>query len=84
MFEGQTSTAGMCRSVDELIEFLCRDNPVPPGTVLLTGTGIVPPDGVTLTRGQTVEIKISGIGTLLNPVAAATTAADRKEETLNA
>jgi 2-dehydro-3-deoxy-D-arabinonate dehydratase len=83
VFQGRTSTAGMRRSIDELIEFLCRDNPMPPGTVLLTGTGIVPPDGVTLTRGHTVEIKISGIGTLRNPVGAPT-AADRKEETLHA
>ena len=84
VFEGRVSTAGMRRSIDELIEFLCRDNPVPPGTVLLTGTGIVPPDGVTLMRGWTVEIKISGIGTLLNPVAARTTAVDREEEPLHA
>jgi 2-dehydro-3-deoxy-D-arabinonate dehydratase len=59
----------MCRSIDELIEFLSRDNPVPPGSVLLTGTGIVPPDGVTLTHGQTVEITIPSIGMLRNPVA---------------
>jgi 2-dehydro-3-deoxy-D-arabinonate dehydratase len=68
VFQGRTSTGNMCRSIDELIEFLCRDNPVPPGTVLLTGTGIVPPDGVTLMHGQSVEITISGIGTLRNPV----------------
>lgn len=68
VFQGRTSTGNMCRSIDELIEFLCRDNPVPPGTVLLTGTGIVPPDGVTLVHGQSVEITISGIGTLRNPV----------------
>jgi 2-dehydro-3-deoxy-D-arabinonate dehydratase len=70
VFQGRTSTGNMCRSIDELIEFLCRDNPVPPGTVLLTGTGIVPPDGVTLMHGQSVEITISGIGTLRNPVGA--------------
>jgi 2-dehydro-3-deoxy-D-arabinonate dehydratase len=69
VFEGRTSTASMCRSIDELIEFLSRDNPVPPGSVLLTGTGIVPPDGVTLTHGQTVEINIPSIGMLRNPVA---------------
>ena len=69
VFEGQTSTASMRRSIDELIEFLCRDNPVPAGTVLLTGTGVVPPDGVTLTHGQSVEITIPRIGTLRNPVA---------------
>ena len=69
-FAGATSTANMRRSLDELMEFLLRDNPVPLGTVLLTGTGIVPPDEVTLVPGQSVEITIAGIGTLRNPVAA--------------
>ena len=79
VFEGRTSTAGMRRSIDELIEFLCRDNPVPPGSVLLTGTGIVPPDGVTLTQGQSVEITIPGVGTLRNPVAAHESSTEREE-----
>jgi 2-dehydro-3-deoxy-D-arabinonate dehydratase len=70
VFEGRTSTASMRRPITELIEFLRRDNPVPPGTVLLTGTGVVPPDSVTLTQGQSVEITIPGIGTLHNPVGA--------------
>ena len=70
VFEGHTSTDRMRRPLPELIEFLRRDNPVPGGTVLLTGTGVVPPDHVTLTVGQSVEITISGIGTLRNPVAA--------------
>ena len=69
VFEGRTSTASMCRSLSELIDYLFRDNPVPAGTVLLTGTGIVPPDEVTLTGGQSVEITIPEIGTLRNPVA---------------
>ena len=38
VFEGETSTATMRRSY-ELVEWLLRDNPVPPGSVLLTGTG---------------------------------------------
>ena len=71
VFEDQTSTATMCRSVSELTEFLRRDNPVPAGSVLLTGTGIVPDDEVTLAAGLTVEIRIPGIGVLRNPVAAA-------------
>jgi 2-dehydro-3-deoxy-D-arabinonate dehydratase len=62
----------MRRSLTELIGYLLRDNPVPPGSVLLTGTGVVPSDDVTLAPGQTVEIRVPGIGTLRNPVAAAT------------
>jgi 2-dehydro-3-deoxy-D-arabinonate dehydratase len=71
LWEGETSTARMRRSFDELVEFLLRDNPVPDGSVLLTGTGLVPPDDFTLEPGQTVEIRVSGIGTLVNPVARA-------------
>ncbi len=72
LFAEETSTESMTRSIDELVEYLYRDNPVPPGSVLLTGTGLVPSDDVTLTPGHTVEIRIPGIGLLRNPVAAAT------------
>jgi 2-dehydro-3-deoxy-D-arabinonate dehydratase len=71
VWEGETSTARMKRSWDELVAWLVRDNPVPPGTVLLTGTGLVPPDEIALARGQRVEVTVSGIGTLVNPVGAA-------------
>ena len=47
------------------------DNPVPPGSVLLTGTGLVPPDDFTLEPGHVVEVSVPGIGTLTNPVGAA-------------
>jgi 2-dehydro-3-deoxy-D-arabinonate dehydratase len=35
----------------------------------MTGTGIVPPDDFSLAPGDAVEISITGIGTLSNPVA---------------
>lgn len=70
-FAEQTSTERMRRSIGELIAYLRRDNPVPAGSVLLTGTGLVPPDDVTLEPGYTVEIRISEIGLLRNPVARA-------------
>jgi 2-dehydro-3-deoxy-D-arabinonate dehydratase len=69
VFEDRASTSSMCRSLSVLTEFLRRDNPVPAGTVLLTGTGVVPPDEVTLKEGMIVEIRIPGIGLLRNPVA---------------
>jgi 2-dehydro-3-deoxy-D-arabinonate dehydratase len=71
LFTGETSTARMRRSFIELAEWLVRDNPVPPGSVLLTGTGLVPPDDFTLEPGHVVEIHVPEIGTLTNPVAAA-------------
>ncbi len=42
---------------------------LPHGVVLLTGTGVVPPDSFTLHAGDIVEITITGIGTLRNTVA---------------
>lgn len=84
IFTGSTSTDRMRRSLGELIEFLRRDNPVPAGSVLLTGTGVVPPDEITLAPGQTVEITISGIGTLRNPVAAAVESREQTEESAHA
>jgi 2-dehydro-3-deoxy-D-arabinonate dehydratase len=64
-----TSTAKMKRSLHELAEWVMRDNPVPAGSVLLTGTGLVPPDAYTLEPGHVVEIEIDGIGVLVNTVA---------------
>ena len=69
LFAGETSTDRMKRSPRELAEWVVRDNPLLPGSVLLTGTGLVPPDDYTLQPGHTVEIEIEGIGVLTNTVA---------------
>jgi 2-dehydro-3-deoxy-D-arabinonate dehydratase len=70
LYAGETSTGKMKRRPRELAEWLVRDNPVPPGSVLLTGTGLVPGDDYTLEPGHSVEIEIEGIGVLTNTVAA--------------
>jgi 2-dehydro-3-deoxy-D-arabinonate dehydratase len=67
-FEGATTVGTMKRSADELVEYLFRDNTFPDGCVLLTGTGVVPPDEFTLVQGDLVAIAIDGIGTLENVV----------------
>jgi 2-dehydro-3-deoxy-D-arabinonate dehydratase len=71
LFAGETSTEQMRRSFDELAGWLVRENPVPPGSVLLTGTGLVPPSDFTLEPGHVVEIRVPGIGLLRNPVVSA-------------
>lgn len=68
VFEGSTSTSKMKRSIEELRSYLCRYNPMPVGTVCLTGTGIVPPNEFSLQEGDIVEIRIEKIGTLRNRV----------------
>jgi 2-dehydro-3-deoxy-D-arabinonate dehydratase len=68
IYDGRTSVDHMARSFENLIGWLGRDNSFPRGAFLLTGTGIVPENDFTLHHGDLVEIKIDGIGTLLNPV----------------
>ena len=77
VFAGETSTGRMKRTFTELVAFLLRENPVPPGSVLLTGTGLVPPDDFTLVPGQVVEIEVPGIGILANPVVSAASILER-------
>ena len=68
LFEGRASTGDLKRRVEELVDWLGRYNPVPPGSVLSTGTGILVPDQHALAPGDVVTITIDGIGTLRNPV----------------
>lgn len=67
-FEGESSTARMARRFQELVDWLGRDNLFPDGVILLTGTGVVPPDDFTLLDGDLVRISIDGVGVLENPV----------------
>ncbi len=68
VFEGRTNTREMKRRCEELVDWLCRCNPVPAGTVLSTGTGILVPDEHALREGDVVEILLEKVGTLRNPV----------------
>ncbi|NBO92794.1 MAG: 2-hydroxyhepta-2,4-diene-1,7-dioate isomerase [Planctomycetia bacterium] len=69
VFEGTTTLSTMKRSLTELVSWLGREVTFPDGVVLLTGTGIVPPDSFNLASGDVVQIDIAGIGSLINPVA---------------
>jgi 2-dehydro-3-deoxy-D-arabinonate dehydratase len=67
IFRGETSTQKLARKIEEMIAYLCRANPVPAGTVLMTGTGIIVTKESALAPGDVVSIKIPGIGELANP-----------------
>lgn len=69
VFSGETSVGQIKRGFEELAGFLFRCQVFPYGAVLLTGTGVVPPDTFTLQEKDDVVIEISGVGTLHNPVA---------------
>jgi 2-dehydro-3-deoxy-D-arabinonate dehydratase len=68
VFDGQTPLARMVRGFADLVSWLGRENTFPDGAILLTGTGIVPPDNFTLASGDRITIEVSGIGRLCNTV----------------
>lgn len=68
VFQGSANTRQLKRKLDEIVSYLMRDNIIFDGTVLLTGTCIVPPNDFSLANGDEIAISISGIGTLINKV----------------
>lgn len=68
VFSGNTYVSAIKRKLSDLVEYLFRDNTFPRGCILMTGTGIVPPDSFTLAAGDRVTITITGIGVLINNV----------------
>ncbi len=67
-FEDATTLDRLRRTPTELVAWLFRELNFPNGCVLLTGTGIVPPDAFTLQSGDEVTIAIPPIGALTNRV----------------
>ncbi len=68
VFHGETALSQMRRTPEELVAFLFRENSFPDGCILLTGTGVVPPDDFSLRSGDHIRMTIPPIGTLENPV----------------
>ena len=68
-FHDSTNLYQMKRSLDELVGYLFREMSFPNGVILMTGTGIIPPDDFTLLSGDEIRITIEEIGTLVNRVA---------------
>lgn len=68
VFRGGVNTKEMKRRVEELADWLGRFNPLPAGTVVSTGTGILVPDDAALAPGDVVDITLERVGRLVNPV----------------
>lgn len=71
VFVGESSTARLKRSFEELARFLFLNMNFPDGVVLATGTSVVPPLATTLAIGDLVEIEIDELGRFVTPVASA-------------
>ena len=68
VFDDQVNSDRMKRTLEELAGWLVRELSFPRGVLLMTGTGLVPPEGFTLEVGDTVVIDLDG-QTLHNTVA---------------
>lgn len=68
IYVGNVNTSQINWKFEQLTEFLMRDNPIPFGTVVSTGTGIIVPNDLPLEHNDIVKIEVEGFGTLSNPV----------------
>lgn len=68
VFEGTTSTNQLNRTLPELTSYLGRCKRFTHGALLLTGTGIVPPDDFTVLAGDEITVSGDPIGELTNTV----------------
>jgi 2-dehydro-3-deoxy-D-arabinonate dehydratase len=69
VFAASTTLAEMKRDLQTLVTYLYKETSFPHGCVLLTGTGVVPPDDFTLQTGDDIAITVDEVGTLRNTVA---------------
>ena len=65
IFEARVSTSDLVRTL-ETIDYLLRANPVPPGSVLLTGLGIMVHREAAPAPGDSVTIRMPQLGELTN------------------
>ncbi|HEV2423798.1 MAG TPA: fumarylacetoacetate hydrolase family protein [Terriglobia bacterium] len=68
-FRGATTIANIKRPLPELVQYLYRETSFPKGCLLMTGTGVVPPNDFTLQAGDVINVTIEPIGCLSNRVA---------------
>lgn len=66
VFEGRANTSQIRYHIAYLHEYLTRYNPLPPGSAVLTGTGVMTPAGFTLQDGDEVVIEAEPFGRLVN------------------
>jgi len=66
IFEDRVHTSRIKRRLDELVDYLRRNNSIPAGTVVLTGTGVIVSVEHALRDGDIVEVEIPGLGIIRN------------------
>jgi 2-dehydro-3-deoxy-D-arabinonate dehydratase len=69
VYSNQIGIDQIKRKFTDLVAYLYRECSFPSGSLLMTGTGIVPPPDFSLQKDDDIKITIDGIGTLINTVA---------------
>ncbi|MBT8185514.1 MAG: fumarylacetoacetate hydrolase family protein [Eudoraea sp.] len=69
VFSGTIGIDKIKRSFEDLVSYLYKECSFPKGSLLMTGTGIVPTSAFNLQSGDEISILIDGIGELRNTVA---------------
>lgn len=69
VFKGAIAVNQIKRKLTDLVSYLYRECSFPYGSMLMTGTGIVPDKAFTLQKDDEIRITIEPIGTLVNFVA---------------
>jgi 2-dehydro-3-deoxy-D-arabinonate dehydratase len=69
VFEDSIAVSKMKRSLEELVKYVYLECSFTHGCLIMTGTGIVPPNNFTLQSGDELNITIDSIGKLTNTVA---------------
>jgi 2-dehydro-3-deoxy-D-arabinonate dehydratase len=67
-FSGEIGIDQIKRKFEDLVSYLYREYSFPKGSLLMTGTGIVPTSEFNLQSGDEIRIEIDGIGELINTV----------------
>ncbi len=68
VFDGKVGIDQIKRNFEDLVSYLYKECSFPHGSLLMTGTGIVPTKDFTLQHGDKIQITIEPIGTLINTV----------------
>jgi 2-dehydro-3-deoxy-D-arabinonate dehydratase len=68
VFQGDVELRQLKRKLEDLVSFLYKECSFTFGSLLMTGTGIVPTSDFTLRSGDEIMITIEPIGTLINTV----------------
>ncbi|MCW9706072.1 fumarylacetoacetate hydrolase family protein [Fodinibius salsisoli] len=68
VFEEKIEISQIKRNLTDLVSYLYRECSFPDGSLLMTGTGIVPSNEFTLQHDDEISITIDPIGTLINKV----------------